>query len=346
VSYRAVLVTGANGFIARQLIVHLLNKGYNVRGTLRTLDRASDLKQILAPLAPVRNLSFCAAALMRDDGWEGAMKDIDAVFHLASPSPYDTGDRADLVKPAVEGSLRVLKAARDAGITRVVVTSSIAAVAYGHGSGDRVSPFSESDWTNLKSHAIGAFHESKTRAELAVWDFAMQNPEMQITTINPGAVFGPLIGSDVSTTPAVIKELMNGEITGLPQVGFEGVDVRDVADLHERCLRNDLSIGNRYLATAGFIWLRDVVELLRRDFAAHATRITTRHIPDFAVRLAALFDRKASLAVPELNLYTPCSMARACSDLGWHPRPAVEAIRETARSLIAAGVLTPEPELA
>lgn len=341
-TYRTVLVTGANGFIARQLIVTLLNKGYRVRGTLRKPERADALKAVLSQYAPIDALEFATADLLQDDGWVDAVDGMNAVFHLASPfPPHEERDRSKLMRPAVEGSLRVLRAARDAGIGRVIVTSSIVAVAYGHGntakSATRVSPFGEGDWSNLESGRLGAYHESKTRAELAVWDFAMKHPDMQITSINPGAVFGPVIGEDVGTSAGIIRGLLAGEFPGLPRVGFEGVDVRDVADLHERALQNDLSIGNRYLCTAGFVWLREIAGLLQAEFANHAGKVSLRSLPDFAVRLAGLFDAKAALAVPELGLYTPCSTAKACNDLGWQPRPALDAIRATAQSLIASG---------
>lgn len=341
-TYRAVLVTGANGFIARQLIVDLLAKGYRVRGTLRSLDRADALKSLLSQYAPVEKLSFIAAELMNDRDWAEAMHDMQAVFHLASPfPPADVRDRSSLVRPAVEGSLRVLKAARAAGVTRVIVTSSMAAVVYGHAgkTATRVTPYTEHDWSNLQSGHLAAYHESKTRAELAAWDFAIKNPDMQITSINPGAVFGPVLGDDVGTSAGIVRGLLKGEFPGLPRVGFEGVDVRDVAELHERALNNDLSIGNRYLATAGFVWLRDIAELLCSEFATHARRVSLRTLPDLLVRLVALVDRKASLAVPELGLYTPCTTAKACAELGWQPRPAMEAVRATAQSLIAAGLV-------
>ncbi len=346
-THRSVLVTGANGFIARQLIVNMLSRGHRVRGTLRSLERADSLKAILSQYAPIEKLSFVAAELMSDDGWPEAMEGMDAVFHLASPFPSeDVRDRASVIKPAVDGSLRVLEAARTAGVHRVIVTSSIAAVVYGHtandSAGTRVSPFSEQDWSNLQSGHMAAYHESKTRAELAVWDYVMRYPEMQITTINPGAVFGPVIGDDVGTSAGIVRGLFNGDFAGLPRIGFEGVDVRDVAELHERALGNDLSIGNRYLCTAGFVWLRDIADMLRKEFVSHAARIPLRHLPDLVVRLAALVDRKASLAVPELGLYTPCSTARASHDLAWKPRPAMEAVRATAVSLIAAGLVAEE----
>lgn len=337
-AYRTVLVTGANGFIARQLIVTLLNKGYRVRGTLRRPECADTLKTVLSQHAPVEALEFATADLLRDAGWAEAMTGMDAVFHLASPfPPREMRDRSKLLRPAVDGSLRVLKAAHAAGIHRVIVTSSVCAIAYGHGSETRISPYGEHDWTNLEAGGIGAYHESKTRAELAVWDFAMTHPDMEITSINPGAVFGPVIGEDVGTSAGIIRGMLAGEFPGLPRVGFEGVDVRDVADLHERALQNDLSIGNRYICTAGFIWLREIADLLQNEFSDHATKVPARPLPDIAVRLAGLFDAKAAMAVPELGLYTPCSIAKAWNELGWQPRPAMEAVRATAESLIASG---------
>lgn len=334
---RTVLVTGADGFIARQLIVNLLGKGYGVRGTLRDIDRAAALKTTLASYAPVKTLSFVAADPMSSAGWADAVRGVDAIFYLATSD--DIPDRLNPVRPALESVLRVLKAARDAGVTRVIVTSSVAAVVYGHGSKTRIDPFSESDWSNLHNGHVSTHHEAMTRAELAVWDFAMDYPEMEITTINPGEVFGPLLGEDVAFTSNIVRDLLTGEYSGLPRVGFEGVDVRDVAELHERALTNDLSIGNRYLCTAGFLWLRDVAEVLRGEFSDHADKVPTRDLSDIAVRVGALFDRKASRTATELGLYTPCSTAKACSDLGWQPQPALDAVRATAHSLIAANLV-------
>lgn len=334
---RTVLVTGADGFIALQLIVNLLGKGYQVRGTLRDPDRAPALKATLSSYAPIDKLSFVAADPMHSQGWPEAMQGMDAVFYMAAPD--DMPDTLNPVRPALESVLRVLKAARDAGITRVIVTSSVAAVVYGHGSKTRTDPFSESDWSNLHTGHVSVHHQAMTRAELAVWDFAVDYPEMEITTINPGEVFGPLLGEDVMVSSNIVRDLLTGEYNGLPRVGFEGVDVRDVAELHERALTNDLSIGNRYLCTAGFLWLRDVAEVLRGEFGDHADKVPTRDLSDIAVRVGALFDRKASRTVPELGLYTPCSTAKACSDLGWQPQPALDAVRATAHSLIAANLV-------
>ena len=343
-TYRAVLVTGANGFIARQLIVNLLNRGLHVRGTLRNSDRADGLRAILSQYAPVEKLDFVSADLMNDAGWAEAMDGMEAVFHLASPfPPEDMRDRSSLVKPAVDGSLRVLDAARAAGITRVIVTSSLAAVVHGRNLKSRINPFAEQDWSDLESGRLGAYPESKTRAELAVWDYAWAHPEMEITTINPGSVFGPVIGEEVGTSAGLVRSLLQGDFKGLPRIGFEGVDVRDVAELHEKALFNDLSIGNRYIAAAGFLWLNDVAAFLRDTFVAYAARIPLRILPDISVRLAAVFDRKASLAVPDLGLYAPCSSARACNDLGWQPRPAIEAVRATAQCLIASGLVHAGP---
>lgn len=335
---RTVLVTGADGFIARQLIVNLLGKGYGVRGSLRDIGRAPALKETLAHYAPAETLSFVAADPMLSDGWADAMRGVDAVFNLASYD--DIPDRLNPVRPALESVLRVLTAARNAGVTRVIVTSSVAAVVYGHGSKTRIDPFSESDWSNLHNGHVSTHHEAMTRAELAVWDFAMDYPEMEITTINPGEVFGPLLGEDVAFSSNIVRGLLAGEYNGgLPRVGFEGVDVRDVAELHERALTNDLSIGNRYLCTAGFLWLRDVADVLRGEFSDHADKVPTHDLSDIAVRLGALFDRKASRTATELGLYTPCSTAKACSDLGWQPQPALDAVRATAQSLIAANLV-------
>lgn len=335
--YHTVLVTGADGFIARQLIVNLLDRGYEVRGTLRDLSGAAALKATLARYASVKTLSFVAADPLHSKGWAEAMQDVDAIFHMALPDGVP--DLRNPVRPAVEGALRVLKAAYDAGVMRLIYTSSVAAVVYGHGSRARIAPFSENDWSNLQAGHLSAYHEAMTRAELAVWDFAMDHPDMEVTTINPGAVFGPMLGETSTASAGIVHELLSGGYDGLPRVGFESVDVRDAAELHARALTNDLSIGNRYLCTAGFLWLRDVAEVLRGEFSDHADKVPTREVSDIAVRLGAMFDRKASRSVAELGLYTPCSTAKACNDLGWQPKPALEAVRATAQSLIDANLV-------
>lgn len=343
--YRAVLVTDAGGCVARQLTVSLLNAGHSVRGTLDHSENADGLKAILSQYAPVDALDYVQADFSADAGWARAMEGVDAVIIPASPLPAAVGhNRAALVRGAVSAILRVLNIARASGITRMVVASSTSAIVGGHvrdaEAGTRFNPFTEADWSDIASGRLSAGQEARTRAELAVWDFAMSFAEMGISVINAGKVFGPVIGeASPGGGTALIRRLMAGEYRDLPRIGFEGIDVRDLADLYMRVLGNDLSIGNRYVATAGFLWLEDVAQLLSSEFQGHAQRICRRTAPDIVLRLRAMFDGTASRAVSDLGHYAPCSPARAWQDLGWRPRPATDAIRSTAKSLIAAGLV-------
>ncbi len=348
--YRAVLVTDAGGCVARQLTVSLLNAGHSVRGTLDHTEDADRLKTILSQYAPVGGLDYAPADFSADAGWARAMEGIDAVIIPASPLPAVVGhNRPALVRGAVAAILRVLNIARATGITRIIVASSTSAIVGGHmrdaEEGTRFNPFTEADWSDLASGRLSAGQEARTRAELAVWDFAMSFAEMGISVINAGKVFGPVIGeASIGGGTGLIRRLMAGEYRDLPRIGFEGIDVRDLADLYMRVLGNDLSIGNRYVATAGFLWLEDVAQLLSTEFQEHAGRICRRTAPDIVLRLRAMFDGSASRALPDLGHYAPCSPARAWQDLGWRPRSATDAVRSTAQSLIAAGLVEKAPE--
>lgn len=343
--YRAVLVTDAGGCVARQLTVSLLNAGHAVRGTLDHSEDPDRLRSIISQYAPVETLEYAAADFSADPGWARAMEGMEAVIIPASPLPAVVGhSRTALVQGAVSAILRVLNIARASGLTRIIVASSTSAIVGGHmrdaETGTRFNPFTEADWSDLASGRLSAGQEARTRAELAVWDFAMSFEEMGISVINAGKVFGPVIGeASPGGGTGLIRRLMAGEYRDLPRIGFEGIDVRDLADLYMRVLGNDLSIGNRYVATAGFLWLEDVAQLLSAEFEGHAERICRRTAPDIVLRLKAMFDDTASRAVPDLGQYSPCSPARAWQDLGWRPRPATDAIRSTAQSLIAAGLV-------
>jgi dihydroflavonol-4-reductase len=262
---------------------------------------------------------------------------------MASPFPAKPPKHEDdLITPAREGSLRVLRAARDAKARRLVFTSSFAAIGFGHA--DQERPFTEADWTDLKRRPVSAYVKSKTLAERAVWDFyARERRELEVCVINPVEVFGPLLGSNYATTILLVKRALEGALPGLPKMWLSTVDVRDVADLHLRAMTHPLAVGERFIASAGPpISLVDVAHLLRRRLGEKAKRVPTRELPNFLIRLAALKEPGLKLMIPELGRRKELSNEKACRIFGWQPRSHEEALVATAESLWRLGLLEPK----
>jgi dihydroflavonol-4-reductase len=334
-----VLVTGGSGFIGAHCLVRLLGDGYRVRTTVRSLAREADVRAMLAQAGadPGDALEFAVADLMSDDGWAEAVAGCDYVLHVASPFPLGVPKHEDdLVVPAREGALRVLRAARDAGVRRVVLTSSFAAIGYGHPPQTR--PFTEDDWTDPTAQ-IGAYAKSKTLAERAAWDFVADGgPELAV--VNPVGVFGPVLGADYSTSIELVSRLMKGKMPGLPPLSYAAVDVRDVADLHVRAMRYPAAAGERFLAVVGEpMTVAEMADLLRERFGERAAKVPTRRLPAWLVRLAALTDPAIKLVVPELGKTKRVSDQKARTMLGWKPRSREDAIVTSAQSLIDLGLL-------
>src|ERR1700733_11123729 len=245
-----VLVTGGSGFIGSHAIVQLLAAGYQVRTTVRDLKREGDVRAMLrnGGVEPDGRLSFVTANLTSDTGWAEAVAGCEYVLHVASPLPPAVPKHEDeLIVPARDGALRVLRAARDAGVKRVVLTSSFAAVGYGHPPSDR--PFSEKDWTDPNGPDVGPYVKSKTLAERAAWDFiAREGGSLELSVVNPVGVFGPVLGPDFSPSIQIVQRLMDGAVPGCPRLSFGVVDVRDVADLHLRAMTDPAAQGERFLA--------------------------------------------------------------------------------------------------
>jgi nucleoside-diphosphate-sugar epimerase len=336
-----VLVTGGSGFIASHCILQLLAAGYEVRTTVRNLNRESDVRAALrqAGTDPGNRLSFFAADLERDSGWPEAVAGCEFVLHVASPFPATVPTHEDeLIVPAREGALRVLRAARDAGVRRVVLTSSFAAVGYGHK--PQKEPFTERDWTDLNGGGLTAYVKSKTIAERAAWDFiSTQSPnahggKLQLSVVNPVGVFGPVLGPDYSTSILIVQRLMDGAIPGLPKLHFGAVDVRDVAALHLRAMTHPAASGERFLAVAGdFMSMLDIARLLKSKMGAAAKKVPTFQLPNFLIRLAALRDPAVKQIIPELGKPKNATAEKAKSMLGWSPRSREESILATAESL-------------
>ena len=336
-----VLVTGGSGFIGCHCILQLLGAGYEVRTTVRNVNREPEVRAMLkvGGAEPGDRLSFIAADLEKDAGWPEAVAGCDYVLHVASPLPASVPKHEDeLIVPAREGALRVLRAARDAGVKRVALTSSFAAIGYGHEVQE--TPFNETNWTNLNGDVV-AYVKSKVLAEQAAWDFmAKEGGNLELAVINPVAVFGPVLGPDYSASILLVQRLMDRAMPGCPRLCFGLVDVRDVADLHLRAMTNPAAKGERFLALAGdFMWMANIAKVLKNRLGQPAKRVPTGELPNLLVRIAAFRDPAARLILPELGKYKNATNEKAKRVLGWAPRSNEEAVIATAESLMRLGLL-------
>ncbi|MBY8822112.1 NAD-dependent epimerase/dehydratase family protein [Sphingomonas colocasiae] len=332
-----VLVTGGSGYLAGFLIRRLIADGWSVHATIRDLAREADVRRALS--TDNGRLRFFAADLMRDDGWADAVAGCALAAHVASPFPATAPRHEDdLIVPAREGTLRVLRAARDAGVRRLVVTSSAAAIAYGHGKGNRT--FSERDWTNIDAPGVYPYIKSKTIAERAARDWmAAEGGGMEFCSINPTAILGPVLGGDYSTSLELVKKLLEGAFPGTPDFGFGIVDVRDLADLHAMALTVPGLDGERFAASGCFMKLNDIALVLKARLGAEARRVPTRKLPDWLVRIVARFDPMVRQVVSELGNVRDIDASHAQAVLGWRTRDEADTIEDTARSLIAQGLV-------
>lgn len=339
---RTVLVTGGSGFIGSTCILQLLEAGHEVRTTVRSLSRERDVRAMLKTGGSEDDgrLSFYPADLTGDAGWAEAVRGCDYVLHVASPFPPTLPKNEDeLIVPAREGALRVLHAARDAGVKRVVLTSSFAAIGYGHK--PQPAPFNESSWTDLTGPDVQPYAKSKTLAERAAWDFVTrEGGDLELAVVNPVGVFGPVLSADYSTSILLIQRLMDGAMPGCPRLYFGVVDVRDVADLHIRAMTHPDARGERFLAVSGdFMSILEIARVLKARMGQRAHRVPTRQIPDWLVRLAAIRDPAVKQILPELGKAKNATSAKAQRLLGWKPRSREDAIVATAESLVRLGLL-------
>lgn len=338
-----VLVTGGSGYIASFVIAQLLEAGHQVRATVRNLDKAPQASAAIATLTPLADrIAWFAATLDADKGWAEAVAGCAQVYHVASPLPLANPKDDDvLVRPARDGALRVLNAARDAGVARVVMTSSTAAIAYGHGSRD--VPFTEDDWSSTADRSdSSAYERSKLIAERAAWDWhAREGAPLELVTVCPGAVLGPVPGADFSASIDIVRKLLDGSVPGLPRFGWPLVDVRDIAALHILAMNAPQAAGRRYLGAGAFLWMRDIADVLRARVPEVARKVPRLGLPDWLVRLSSRFDPVIRERLFELGKHRPVSNARAIGELGWAPRDPAQTIEDTARSLIEQGLVKP-----
>jgi dihydroflavonol-4-reductase len=332
-----VLVSGGSGYIAGYLIRQLVAEGWTVHTTVRSLDKEAAVRELLK--VDNSRLKFFAADLNADAGWGPAMAGCSHVAHVASPLP--TGipkDANELISPARDGALRALRAAKAAGVQRFVMTSSVAAISYGRGRG--VHHFTESDWTDLSKPGLTPYIQSKTVAERAARDWmAAEGGAMVFCSICPSVVLGPVWSGDYSASVSVVKMLLNGRMGACPDIGFGVVDVRDVADLHVRALKAPNMAGERFIASGRFMKIREVADILRAQLGAQAHKVTTRNVPDWMVRVGALFNPLAKAVVGELGSVRNQSPEHAKQVLGWATRPVEQSIVDTARSLLDQGLV-------
>jgi nucleoside-diphosphate-sugar epimerase len=337
-----ILVTGGSGFIGSHTILQLLAAGHHVRTTVRSAKREADVRAMLKQggAEPGDRLSFAVADLEADAGWPGAAAGCEYVLHVASPFPPNIPKHEDeLIVPAREGALRVLRASRAAGVKRVVLTSSFAAIGYGHE--PQKAPFDETSWTDPAGDDVRPYVKSKTLAERAAWDFiAKEGGALELSVVNPVGVLGPVLAPDYSTSILLVQRMMDGSMPGCPRLSFGVVDVRDVADLHIRALTHPDAKGQRFLAVAGdFMSMLDIARVLKARMGAAAKRVPTRQLPNWLVRIAAVRDPAVRQIVPELGKARNATSEKAMRLLGWAPRSNEDAIVATAKSLVRLGLL-------
>ena len=327
-----VLVTGASGFIAEHCIIELLKNSYSVRGSLRSMNREQEVRDAIKSETDDANLEFCKLDLLEDDGWEDAMRDCDYLMHVASPFVIeDPKDENELIKPAKEGTLRALNAAKKAGIKRVVLTSSVAAVNSHMMSGTS----DHTTWTDINSKYVTPYQKSKTIAEKAAWDFYNSQDDsnkMEMTVINPGGVMGPQLGNDLDgASTQIVSQLISGKFPMIPALSFPFIDVRDVAILHLKAMITPDADGKRFIAAhTEPTWMYEVAEVLSN---AGYDKIKLKKAPSFMLKLIGLFDNRTKSLVPMLDKFVPCDNSQTVEILNWTPMPWQQAFIEHAKSI-------------
>ncbi len=335
-----VLVTGGSGYIGSWCVIGLLQQGYTVRTTVRDLRREAEVRASVTKIVdPGNRLSVYPANLTSDDGWDAAAEGAEYVLHVASPLGVPPPkDPNDLIIPARDGALRALRAAIKAGAKRVVMTSSVAATSPDPRKPDGVSD--ETVWTDTNNSATDAYSQSKTIAERAAWDLINSDGgQTSLATVNPALVLGPVLGRDFSDSVQIVQRLLSGKVPGLPRLGFNIVDVRDVADLHIRAMTDPAAEGQRFIAAGDFAWMADIAAILKAQLGDKAAKVPTARAPDILLRLVALFDTDLKSVTPGLGRRRTFTSAKAQSVLGWKPRPLEETVLDCARALIAAGAV-------
>lgn len=336
-----VLLTGISGFLGGHVALELLGAGYTVRGSVRNLSRADKVRATLQRAgADISRLEFVALDLERDKGWDEAMEGVRFLQHTASPFVLQMpSDKNDLIRPAVEGTERALNAALAANVERVVLTSSMAAIAYGHEK-SRTAPFTANDWTNLGGRGVTPYTESKTLAERRAWEIMRAaGRETDLATINPSGIFGPLLDEDPGTSATLVQRLMNGSVPAAPRIPLVAIDVRDVARAHLAAMISPEAGGHRFPMGESTMFFAEVAAILRQAFPAHARKIPRRELADWMVRIYGLFDKDVRSNLGELGVLKRLDSSAATRLLGRELIPADASFIATGESLIAHGLV-------
>jgi dihydroflavonol-4-reductase len=338
---KKVLLTGVSGFLGSHIAIQLLNKGYQVIGTLRDKKRIPSLQKALAPhTAHLDRLEFREADLLDAGAWDSLCQGVDFVQHVASPFPrLLPKNESELIRPAVDGTLNVLQAALRAGVKRTVLTSSTGAIMYGKTPQTTKAIYTEADWSNTDLGSdITPYFKSKTLAEQAAWDYVKQNPgEMELSVICPGAILGPVLEEDFGTSANIVIKSMDGSSPALPQIGYDMVDVRSVAELHILAMELPQAAGERFIGSAGYASFKEVAQILKPKYPKHP--IPTRVLPGFMVKLVAMLDPTIKPILIDLGKERRVSHEKAERLLGWKPKSPEEAILSCAESLIRVGLI-------
>jgi dihydroflavonol-4-reductase len=335
-----VLVTGGTGYIGSWCIIELLRRGYRVRTTLRDKGRAGELRTAIArEIRNIENFETIKADLESDEGWPEAVADCRYVLHIASPLPQkQPKDASQIIRPAREGTLRVLKACLEANVERVVLTSSAGAMAYP--AGETPEPITEESWTDPNGPSATPYVKSKVLAEAAAWEFVSENGRVDmLTVIAPSVVLGPVLNKDYSYSLRAVSCLLDGSIPAIPRVGFAFVDVRDVADLHLRAMTTPEAGGQRYLASGEFHWLDEIAAILRSGLGAEGKRVPRWRAPDFMIKLVAKFKPELRSVARELGKRRDFSSEKARQMFGWTPRAFPLTVVDCGMSLVWAGAV-------
>ncbi|MEM9853156.1 MAG: NAD-dependent epimerase/dehydratase family protein [Pseudomonadota bacterium] len=330
---KTILLTGITGFIAKCIARDLLAAGYSVRGSLRSAARESEVRAAMGDV-PLDKLSFVSLDLNVDAGWADAMAGVDAVFHTASPFPMDNPASDDeLVKPAVDGTLRALRAAQKAQVTRVILTSSVVAIM--HADRPNGYDFGPDDWTDPDHPTARAYVKSKTLAERAAWDFIAEHPEMELTTVNPGLVCGTPLDSHYGTSLRVIERIFKGKDPAMPDIGFPVVDIADVSRVHIGAFETPSTIGMRLVAASDYWRMPEIAALLSQEYPDR--KISTRTAPKLLLRLLALFDPTVKAVLPSVGLHSRMDNSATEASLNMRFIPGRDALLASAAALSALG---------
>lgn len=327
-----VFLSGVTGFIAKRIALDLLNAGHSVKGSLRNATRTEEVRDAIRPHltdpSAIENLTFAQLDLTKDDGWSDAMQGCDTLMHTASPFPLSPPkDENEVIRPAVDGTLRALNAAMDTNITRVILTSSVVAIE----GNDLPNPQTPANWTDPNHPRATPYCKSKTLADRAAWDFAAEHPEMQLTTINPSLVFGAPLDAHYGTSLSLIERMMAGKDPALPPIGFGIVDVMDVSAMHIAAMERPKTAGNRYIASSGTLSMPAIGKHLATTYPER--KIATRTAPKWLLKTLALFDPAIKGILPQFGYVPDFDTSDSARDLGITFTPTLTALDPAAASV-------------